>query len=63
MALGLKPAGEQGVSLPTRSMEKIRYERVKIAQRDKWHNAHSEAEALGEFNANQGQDNTFLWEQ
>jgi len=47
-------------------MERIRYESVKIAQRsgetqrDKWQNAHSEVEAYGEFNANQGQ---FLWEQ
>jgi len=66
IALCLKAAGDQGVPLATRSMEKIRYERVNIAQRsgetqrDKWHNAHSEVEAYGEFNAKQGQ---FLWEQ
>jgi len=65
-AFCLKAAGEQRVRLATRSMERIRYESVKIAQRsgetqrDKWQNAHSEVEAYGEFNANQGQ---FLWEQ
>jgi salicylate hydroxylase len=69
IALCLKAAGEGNIPLATRTCEKIRFERVKVAQksgetqRDKWHNAHAEAEKQGEFDRNQGQDNTFLWDQ
>jgi len=70
IALCLKSAGEEDVPLATRAWEKIRYERVKIAQksgetqRDKWHRAHKDAEKSGEFDgANQTLDNTFLWDQ
>lgn len=69
IALCLHAAGERNVPLATRTWEKIRYERVKTAQkagetqRDKWHNAHSEAEKSGEFNKSQELDTVVLWNQ